>query len=273
MESLNLGPFSDFHIQFPNDRLVMDGTRMMQPGFNVVEVKGLNDPVPMSSDSQGYAQGHGEFDSEGQYGAREIQVLGYVYDPNMLKLGHWRDRFNGIRADGKYGQMIVDEFGQTRSLSVKRDKGGAFGRLGASRFVEFDLRLKASDPRMFGETQNLGDGIGTSVKVSHDGNFNAHPVIRVTATSAMSDGYVLALRDEATWAVNFGDLRMHALATGSTHEIHMREGIVRRGSTTTGLVAGGGFWSVPPWGDFRIFVVPNGAGAGGLRVELPHTYI
>lgn len=167
----------------------------------------------------------GDYEAQRFYGPRMVTVDGILFHKGRGQLVSAREQLN-VRASLNKHDLVVTDAGLTRRLVVK-----ALGVdwIEATRDASrFQVRLRADDPRKFGDSQRFSGSVGAAFDVYQRGAHPATPV--VTVSGSMPSGYDLTLNGRLVTVTK-------GLSSGSTHTIDMRTGILRQ----NGVVVAGGF--------------------------------
>jgi len=130
--------------------------------------------------------------------------------------------------------------------------------------MEFQIPLEAVDPFKYGESRSFSAAVGSPVDVFHRGTVPAWPV--VTVTGSLPEGYELTLGGQLVEVTK-------GLASGSTHTIDMRTGILREnGSRVYGSIGIAEYFTVKH-GSRQSFYSVAASGSGTATVRFNDTYI
>lgn len=202
-------------------------------GFMLTEFEGWNDAPSARSDSVARPNSHGDFALPATRGPRLITMSGWCRAFSSEKQGRLRSRFLGVLADGRFGQVTVEEFGETMRATVQLYGDPRFRKRGSSGYADWSLALRAPNPRKFGETHEYAAGEGAF----HRGNFPATPVFTIEGP-------------QPAYTISAGGKQYTvstALPSGSTDVIDMSNGWCRRnGTILRSGVSRADTWTVPP---------------------------
>ena len=130
--------------------------------------------------------------------------------------------------------------------------------------ARYQLVLEAPDSLRYGDTHVSPPG--TSANVFHYGNYEASPIIDVTAVTTMASGYTLNGPDGKAFVVTQG------LTAGQVHRIDMATGwVYRNGVLQTGVVGAADLWGVPP-GVLTPHAITPVSGTGQITVSVTDTF-
>lgn len=202
----------------------------------------------------------GDYDDEVFYGARLVTLSGRLAAKSPENAFTARERLNSLlRAPARFQ---VDSFGMPRWATARRGRikpGQIKGR-----WLPFQMELRLIDPRKFGEKRSVSTAVGVPADVFQRGTHPATPV--ATITGSFPSGYNLQLNGRLV-SITKG------LASGSTHTVDMRTGILRQ----NGAVVAGGFsyaelLKVDP-GTPQNFYWDAPSGSGTARLDFYDTYM
>lgn len=220
--------------------------------YEAPESKGGGEARPLSD---------GDFGGQSNYGPRMVTVDGVLFHRSRGELVTAMERFNAL-AKLTAQRLVVTDAGLSRFANVK-SLGTSWTphTLDASRF---QVRLKSDDSFKYGESHSLSGAVGTPFDVFQRGTFEATPV--ATVTGSFGSGYDLNLNGRLVTITK-------SLASGSTHTIDMRTGILRQNGT---VVAGGFSYAellkVKPGMPQNFYAVAP-SGSGNVRLDYYDTYI
>ncbi|WP_334121857.1 hypothetical protein [Glutamicibacter sp.] len=228
--------------------------------WRINSVEGWDETPEAKSNSESRPLADGDYDSEVFYGSRLVTLNGRLSAKTPGDAFMARERLTALL--GSPGRFQVDQFGLVRWGTARRGKikpGQIKGR-----HLPFQMELRFIDPRKFGKARSFSTAVGSPVDVLQRGSFPATPI--VTVTGSMPSGYDLSLNGRLVSITK-------SLASGSTHTIDMRTGILRQNGT---VVAGGFSYSellkVEP-GMPQNFFASTASGSGTVRLDYYDTYI
>lgn len=203
----------------------------------------------------------GDFAADRFYGPRMVTVDGILFHKGNGLLVSAKERLN-IHASTQLTSIVVTDSGLTRRCFVKTL--GVDWTSTTRNASRFQIRLKADDPRKFGEKRSVSTAVGVPADVFQYGTHPATPV--ATITGSLPAGYNLQLNGRLV-SITKG------LASGSTHTVDMRTGILRQ----NGAVVAGGFsyaelLKVDP-GTPQNFYWDAPSGSGTARLDFYDTYM
>ena len=166
--------------------------------------------------------------------------------------------------NGEEKKLVIEVDGVARWAMVQPN-GQPEIDVVAHRLVNYQLSLKATDPYKYGGPQSFSAAVGSTVDVFHRGTVPAWPII--TVTGSLPGGYELILGGHTVQVTK-------SLATGSTHTLDMRTGILREnGSRVYGSIGIAEYFTVAPGDRQPFYSVPSTTGSGTATVRLNDTYI
>lgn len=229
----------------------------------VTDLTGWHDQPATRRDGGERPRAHGDYAAERFYGPRMITVDGLLHFGDRDRRGYAVQAMEVLTAVAGVDlvDFVVSDAGVTRLARVKSLGIDYVAKTPAA--VTFQLRLKADDPRRFGEFRQVTAPSGEGVTVFQRGTFPAAPVVRVTGS--MPDGYALALGGRT--------VNVTRSLTSGNHEIDMRTGILRaNGSVVRGGLGSVNLLRVDP-GANRTFRLTPVSGSGSARLSFHDTYI
>lgn len=211
----------------------------------------------------GRANSDGEFDLPIFNESRLITVGGNLHARSHTNQHEAMNALSGFMR----GRFQVAGHGSDQWADVKKAAGFRFTPI-TDTLAQWQLRLKAVDPRKFGNRQEITVPTDTTAEVFHYGNYQARPIFRVTATTTFATGYYITGPDNLTYRV------VQPLNVGGVHDIDFNTGLlVHNGTVRFGYTSNARMWGVNPGQRARFSVRPNSTGSGNVRVRLLDTYI
>ena len=181
------------------------------------EAKGGGEARPLSD---------GDFEGQSNYGPRMVTVDGILFHRSRGELVSAMERFNGL-AKLTAQKLVVTDAGLSRYANVKSlGTSWTAHTLDASRF---QVRLKSDDSFKYGESYAVAGTSSSPASLYHRGTVPAWPVVTVTGSGSVINGYTLSLNGKAVVVTR-------DLYAGTPHTIDFRTGILRAGSA---VVRGG----------------------------------
>lgn len=203
----------------------------------------------------------GDYVADRFYGPRMVTIDGILFHRGRGTLITAMESV-GVAASNQASKLLITDAGLSRYSTVKTL--GVDWSEATPTASRFQIRLRADDPRKFGEVRSFNTAVGSPIDVFQRGSFPATPT--VTVTGSMPSGYDLSLNGRLVSITK-------SLASGSTHTIDMRTGILRQNGT---VVAGGFSYSellkVEP-GMPQNFFASAASGSGTVRLDYYDTYI
>lgn len=228
--------------------------------WRVLSMEGWDETPAEKTNSEARPLADGDYEAEVFYGPRLVTLNGRLSAKSPGDAFTARERLTSLlHAPGRFQ---VDQFGLPRWATARRGRVKP-GQI-KGRHLPFQMELRFIDPRKFGEKQSFSGAVGTPFNVFQRGTFEATPI--VTVTGSFGSGYDLNLNGRLVSITK-------SLASGSTHTIDMRTGILRQ----NGAVIAGGFsyselLKVNP-GTAQSFYAVAASGAGTVRLDYYDTYM
>ncbi len=224
------------------------------------EVEGWWDSPDTKGDSEDRPNADGEFDLPVYNQARLVTISGHLRTEGHGQMHEAMNYLTGPMS----GRLSVAGHGVVQWADMKRNSGVKFTPV-TDTFAQWQVRLKAVDPRKYGNTK---DFIRTNGIVStfHRGNYDAHPTVIVRGSAA--NGYRLNGPDGKQYRVT------RALDAGIAHRIEFNDGLLRvDGNLVSTGVDQADVWPIPSGQsvDFDINVLNGGTAEATITVT--DTYI
>lgn len=228
--------------------------------WRVLGMEGWDETPAEKTNSEARPLDDGDYEAEVFYGPRLVTLNGRLAARNPNLAFDARERLTALLHTP--GTFQVDQMGLPRWATARRGRikpGQIKGR-----YLPFQMELRFIDPRKFGGAQSFSGPVGSAFDVYQRGKFEATPI--VTVTGSFSAGYDLQLNGRLVSITK-------SLASGSTHTIDMRTGILRQ----NGAVIAGGFsyselLKVNP-GTAQSFYTVAASGSGTVRLDYRDTYM
>lgn len=207
----------------------------------------------------------GDFDLPINYEARYITLTGSLRAKSHEMQHQATNRFTALVQ--KKSRLQVVGHGAAQWADVVRASGFKMEPI-TDTYSRWQLRLKAPDPRKYGESNVFTGSIYQDVALWHRGNYPAFPEVTVTAGSAgLPAGILLAGPGGKTFRLT------RNIPAGDSFTVNMAEGFARfyGGTPVTGGYGQMDTWTVPPGGESMIRLGADGSGT--IRVTVKDTYI
>ncbi|WP_440708827.1 hypothetical protein [Herbiconiux sp. YIM B11900] len=219
-------------------------------GFNLERLAGWKPgSVGVRGESIEVEEGHGEYDLPVYRGRRIIESSGYVVAANNAERNRMSDRFSGVLADGSLGRVTIEDEGERRWARV-RLQSASFEDTYPAR-ADWELALRAPDPRIFGDLEEYTGGI---VDVINRGSFPSSPVIKVSG--AGTNTYGVYGPSGRRWLVE------QDLVSGHPHYLNIETGeLIIDNVLFIGQTPEADSWVCPPGVRTRHTIDPNGNNA------------
>ena len=227
----------------------------------VEELEGWYEPPAPKGSTSERVNGHGEIDVPDYYGARTPTVSGILFHKGRGVAVSAMERLSAhMTLEAK--KLVVTDAGLSRWANAKL--AGLDWTEVTRGTIRFQARFKCVDPFKYGASNSFSAAVGSPVDVFHRGTVPAWPV--VTVTGSMPEGYELTLGGQLVEVTK-------GLASGSTHTIDMRTGILREnGSRVYGSIGIAEYFTVKP-GSRQSFYSVAASGSGTATVRFNDTYI
>jgi len=229
--------------------------------WQVNKIEGWDETPPEKSTQSDVVNGHGAIAVPVYYGSRTVTVSG-----RLVAKGHEL----ALQAKRALSALLLDsgQFSTVSDDGVELHAQAWRGRITPGpvlgRWMTFDLELKFPDPFRYGNSRPFSSAVGAPVEVFQRGTAPAWPV--VTVTGSMPEGYELTLGGQLVEVTK-------GLASGSTHTIDMRTGILREnGSRIYGSIGIAEYFAVKP-GPSQSFYSVAATGSGNATIRFNDTYI
>lgn len=202
----------------------------------------------------------GEFDLPTYNQARLITVSG-----NLHAAGHQQlhDAMNSLTGPLS-GRFQVAGHGAPIWAECKRNSGVKFTPV-TDTFAQWQVRLKAVDPRKYGASTDFVAASGAPVEVFHRGNYGATPKFLIAGD--MPGGYTLTV-DGWDFTVS------RAKVSGLNHRVDYNNGrLYVDGVLMSNALGNTNVTTVPPGKSVGFGLYPTAGGTGTATMTLVDTYI
>lgn len=218
------------------------------------------DSPDTKGESEDRAQADGEFDLPIYNQARLITATGNLHAGTHAQLHEAMDFLCGPML----GRFQVAGHGTARWVDAKRNSGVKFTPV-TDTFAQWQVRLKAADPRKFGELRRFTVATGAPVSAFHRGNYAATP--KFTVSGAMAGGYTLTV-DGWDYTVTV------PLVSGTPHVIDYNDGRLRvNGVIVQNSLGNTNTATVPPGEAVGVGLYAVTTGTGSAVMDLYDTFI
>lgn len=207
----------------------------------------------------------GDFDLPVDYEARYVTLSGSLQAKNHTMQHAAINRFTALVR--QRARLQVVGHGADQWADVVRASGFRMEPL-TDTYATWQARVKAPNPRKYGESREFTGSSFQDVVLWHRGNYPAFPEVTVTAGSAgLPSGIALTGPNGELFRLN------RVIPAGDSFRLNMAEGFVRfsGGPPVTGGYGQMDTWMVPPGGQSSIRL--GGDGSGTIRVTVKDTYI
>lgn len=228
--------------------------------WSTTEIEGWWDSPDTKGETEDRPNADGEFDLPVYNQARLVTVSGNVRTDGH---GQMHEAMNFLTGPMS-GRLSVAGHGSVQWADMKRNSGVKFTPV-TDTFAQWQVRLKAADPRKFGNTASFPLPAGATVSVFHRGNYPATP--RITVSGSMSGGYTLTVNG-ANYIVTV------PLVTGTPHVVDYNNGRLRiNGAVVQNSIGNTNLATIPPGPAVAAGLFATSGGTGTATLELPDTYI
>lgn len=226
------------------------------------ELEGWYEPPNPKGATSEIINGHGEAEVEDFYSVRTPTVDGILFHKSRgLAVTAMEQLAAGIRLTPS--KLVVTDAGISRWANAKL--AGLDWTEVTRNTIRFQARFKCVDPFKYGETHVFSGASGDAFDVFHRGTVPSWPI--VTVTGSFPGGYEMTLNGR-TVSVS------KSLASGSTHTIDMRTGILRQNGTRVyGGVTLAEYFTVNPGRKQSFWSNPLAGGSGTFRFAVVDTFI
>lgn len=204
----------------------------------------------------------GDFDLPVDYEARYITLTGSLRAKNHDAQHQAINRFTALVR--KKARLQVVGHGPAQWADVVRASSFKMEPL-TDTYSQWQARIKAPDPRKFGDTNEFTAKVGEPATVFHRGNYDAPP--RFVVSGYAPGGYALVVNGRRFNVTQ-------PVVTASPHTIDYDDGRLRIG----GAVVHGGLGvtttpHIPPGRSISVEIVPLTTGTPTAKLTLLDTYI
>lgn len=202
----------------------------------------------------------GDFETPVYYQARYVTITGSLRSADHERQHQAMNRFSALVQ--RKSRLQVAGHGSSQWADVVRASALKMVPI-TDTYAQWQVRVKARDPRKYGESNRFATPSAVTIPVFHRGNYDAWPVFTITGN--MPSGYGL-------WLGGRGFLVTRPLTSGS-HVVNYRDGRLRvGGSFISGGVGTANLNSIPPGSGSSFQLVPV-SGSGAATIDVFDTYI
>lgn len=249
-----------------NESIILDGQKLTgEDHFGIWKTTGLDgwwsSPEP-KGENVARENADGDFDLPTHYDARYITLTGSLRARNHEAQHQAINRFTALVR--KKSRLQVIGHGPAQWADVVRSSGFKMEPL-TDTLTQWQAKVKAPDPRKFGDAHEFTAKVGEPATVFHRGNYDAPPCFVVSGYAP--GGYALVVNGKV-----FNVTR--PVVTASPHTIDYDDGRLRIG----GAAVHGGLGStaaphIPPGRSISVEIVPLTTGTPTAKLTLLDTYI
>ncbi|WP_461634503.1 hypothetical protein [Glutamicibacter soli] len=247
--------------------VILDGTELNDPNsrFGYLEVDDIDGwfNAPAAKQKQSARENaDGDYPAPTYYESRFITISGALAAAAAESRWTWTDYLNGLLNRGKK-QLAIRIDGQTQWAMVERTAQPEIDVV-ANRLIEYQIQLKATDPYKYGAAYSPQNPVGEPMDVHQYGNTPAWP--EATVTGSFPEGYELTLNGQLVQVTR-------PLASGKTHTLNMRTGILRENGTRIyGGIGIAEYLTIKPGAKQNFYAVAS-SGTGNVKLGYRDTYI
>lgn len=230
--------------------------------WRVHSLEGWDESPPEKTGSADVVNGHGTVSAPVYYGQRTVLVKGRLSAGGPELAVDAKRRLSAL-LQGPGSLVVVSSDGVALTAVARRGRitpGSVSGR-----WLTFEMELKFDDPFRYGSQRVFQGAAGDAFGVFQRGYSPAWPVLTVTGN--FPGGYEVTLNGR-TVSVN------KPLASGSTHTLDMRTGILRQNGTRIyGAIDMAEYFTINPGMKQSFWSNPLSGGSGTFKLSLRDTYI
>ncbi|WP_313812984.1 phage tail domain-containing protein [Glutamicibacter sp.] len=227
------------------------------------ELEGWFDSPEPKRDRNDRVNGDGTIDTEIYFESRLITFNGRVRSKSHDYLHEAALRLTALPGRGGK-KLLVRGHGPTQWARVD-PRGKVKTNFDTDNYLSFQIPLESTDPFKYGEVRSFQTAAGDSIELFHRGTVHAWPVI--TITGSMPGGYELTLNGRVVTVTK-------SLASGSTHTLDMRTGILREnGDRVYKGIEIAEYFAVNPGEQQNFWPNPLAGGSGTFNISLYDTFI
>jgi hypothetical protein len=224
------------------------------------DLEGWWDSPEIKGDTSERPYQDGEFDLPIYNQARLITANGIIRAKGHDQLHEAGNFLTGAMQ----GRLSVAGHGSILWADCKRNSGVKFTPV-TDVLAQWQVRLKAVDPRKFGESKTIAVDTGSPISVFHRGNYNAMPSFIVRGD--MPGGWTLTVNG---W--NYTVTK--PLVSGAPHRVDYNNGrLFVNGTLSQGNLGNTNTTPIPPGQSVGVGLYPNSTGTGSADMTITDTYI
>jgi hypothetical protein len=244
------------------DGKVLEGTDQYGE-WGVQSLEGWWDSPDQKSEQTDRPQGiDGEFTLPVDYKARYVTPMGIFIADSEEKMFMGMNRFSAMLRQP--GRLQVVGYGPDQWADVQRSSGLTITPE-TDRICRWQVRVKAPDPRKFGNSVTMAVATGSPVTAFHRGNYNAMPKFIVRGD--MPGGWTLTVNG---W--NYTVTK--PLVTGQPHRVDYNNGrLYVNGVLSQGNLGNTNTTPIPPGQSVGVGLYPVTTGSGSADMTIVDTYI
>lgn len=248
--------------------VILGGVELNDPSspwgyLEIDDIDGWWNSPAAKQDQNSRVNQDGDYPAETYYESRFITLGGALAATSASAKWAGYEMISGLLDQGER-KLTINADGNTRWAIVGRN-GQPEIDVVANRLIEYQMTLKATDPYKYGEPREESGAVGTAIDLFHRGNATVWPVI--TVTGSMPGGYELTLGGRLVEVIK-------PLASGSTHTIDMRTGILKENGDRAMKVFGiAEYFGIKPGAVQSFWSTPRTSGSGSVKINFNDTYI
>lgn len=231
--------------------------------WTTLSTVGWDETPETKGDEEERANADGALDLPVRFGARLITHTGHLHTLSHDLMHDAMHHFNGAMT----GRHQVEGHGPTLWANARR-KGSPRFDIVTDTFVQWQVQLRAVDPRKYGHARTFTAAVNAPTQVFHRGNYPAIPD-DVIVRGDMPGGYTIGL-DGWGYQVSV------PLVNAQPHRIDYRTGILYvNGVITQNSVGNTNLTTVRPGIEIGVGLglFPLAGGTGSMEMTIPDTYI
>lgn len=246
-----------------NESIILDGQKLTgEDHFGIWKTTGLDgwwsSPEP-KGENVAREGSDGDFDLAVYYDARYPTLTGTLRARSHEQQHQAINRFTALVR--KKSRLQVIGHGPAQWADVVRASGFKMEPL-TDTLTQWQAKVKAPDPRKYGEVNRFTSPSGATTLLFHRGNYDAWPSFTITGNMP---GYTLRIGGRAYTV-------LRPLTSGS-HVVNFRDGRLRvNGTPVSGGVGTANLTPIPP-GSGANFQLEPVSGSGSASITVYDTYI
>jgi hypothetical protein len=243
------------------DGKVLEGTDQYGE-WGVHTFEGWWDSPDVKTEQIARPKADGDFNLPVYYQARYPTLTGIFIADSEAKMFDGMNRFSALLRQP--GRLQVVGYGPTQWADVQRASKNPITPQ-TDRVCLWQVRVKAPDPRKFGDSKTIAVATGAPVTAFHRGNYPATPSFIIRGDIPL--GYTITV-DGWNYTVT------KALQTGRPHRLDYNNGrLYVDGILTQNSLGNTNIATIPPGKTIGVGLYATGAGSGSADMTIVDTYI